>query len=183
MSSFERIRQAPKTCLASFSSGNRCATINTNLRKLPTRKDRLAETPIHQEIHRHYAEMAHSVYDVVRRAKSASTTSVAPPSKPDPSGDMPRRAKLAYHSYQVAEKMMEPSRKTDREAYDWFKAYLDNGEEFDGYNLPAFNTWARQLREARKILGQQKNKPRAGRSTGPSVATHNEIPPSRKASD
>jgi hypothetical protein len=47
--------------------------------------------------------------------------------------------------------------------------------ELTDYKLPAFDTWSRQLREARKALGEQKYSPRRGRSHGMSIVKSVEI--------
>ena len=60
----------------------------------------------------------------------------------------------------------------DREAFDWLR---EHGGTPAGHPLPArFDTWARNLRGARKKLGEQKNKPRRGR-TGGSIAHPDEL--------
>ena len=47
--------------------------------------------------------------------------------------------------------------------------------DLTGYDLPAFLTWARQLRSARKALGEQKYKRRARRVHGKSIVNSDEI--------
>ena len=56
----------------------------------------------------------------------------------------------------------------DHQAYNWLKENkidTDKGDagELADYTLPAFDTWSRQLRNARKVLGEQKYTRRAGR--------------------
>jgi hypothetical protein len=50
----------------------------------------------------------------------------------------------------------------------------DVGELAD-YELPASDTWSRQLRNARKPLGEQKYTRRAGRAAGRSIVAGKEI--------
>jgi hypothetical protein len=83
-----------------------------------------------------------------------------------------RNAYLAYE-YAVSENQRELQ---DREAYDYLKEHglpsdtRDLGE-LEGYRLPSFDTWSRQVRDARRQLGQQKYSRRANRTTGRSI-TH-----------
>ncbi len=71
-------------------------------------------------------------------------------------------------------------RPQDREAYDWLKENgidADKGDvgELADYRLPAFDTWGKQLRNARKPLGEQKYTRRGGRPTGRSIVAGKEI--------
>jgi hypothetical protein len=85
----------------------------------------------------------------------------------------------AYYSYHVAEIKLG-GRLEDRDAYEWL---TENGipddvgdiGELADYDLPAFDTWSRQLRFARKALGEQKYSRRAHRATGRSIARLDEI--------
>jgi hypothetical protein len=86
----------------------------------------------------------------------------------------------AYLAFQAIESK-EGRRLKDREAFDLLKEHglpdeaRDSGELTD-YELPfGFDTWARQLRFARRELGEQKNTRRAGRVAGKSIVRHNEI--------
>jgi len=68
----------------------------------------------------------------------------------------------------------------DREAYDWLKEYgidTDKGDvgELADYELPSFDTWTKQLRNARNPLGKQKYTRRGGRATGKSIVRVNEV--------
>ena len=68
----------------------------------------------------------------------------------------------------------------DREAYNWLKENgIDTSKgdigELTGYKLPAFDTWSKQLRNARKPLGEQKYTRRTGRATGRSIVSEREI--------
>ena len=68
----------------------------------------------------------------------------------------------------------------DQEAYNLFREEgspdeLGKFPDLKDYKLPAFDTWSRQVRSARKILGEQKNSPRAGRNTGRSIVSQNDI--------
>ena len=78
---------------------------------------------------------------------------------------MPRSAREAYKGYRIAVESVGPGIR-DRDAWDWLASHCP-----PGYRLPDFDTWARYLREARRLLGEQKNSPRDGRSgrstTGP----------------
>ncbi len=71
----------------------------------------------------------------------------------------------AYYSYKLAEAKAE-RRLEDQQAYD-FLAENDLSEHFGGdlvdYQLPAFATWARQLRTARKATNERKYTPRTHR--------------------
>jgi hypothetical protein len=67
-----------------------------------------------------------------------------------------------------------------REAYDWLHENgidpsKDDFAESTDYELPSFDTWGRQVREARKALGEQKYSRRAGRATGSSIVRGDEI--------
>jgi hypothetical protein len=86
----------------------------------------------------------------------------------------------AFASYRYAETMIG-SRITDRQAYEFLKENgIPKGVEadrwnLDGYTLAAFETWTRQIRRARKVLGEQKHNRRAGRPTGKSVVRRDQI--------
>ncbi len=83
---------------------------------------------------------------------------------------LPERVKYAYGQYLSAVPNV-PDQATDRECYDWAKGHNE------GSPIPAFETWQRYVRQARKHLGQQKNTPQAGRSFGRSIALPEEIDP------
>ncbi len=87
-------------------------------------------------------------------------------------GNLEPADRKAYYTYAYAESNLETT--TDRQAYQWLS---DNGlpderdspelaMELTGYTLPSFPTWSKQVRNARRVLGEQKNTPRAGRSAG-----------------
>ena len=62
----------------------------------------------------------------------------------------------AYLAFQYAE-TLNGRRLEDREAYDWLRENgIDQGKgdvgELIDYKLPAFDTWSRQLRNARNLL-------------------------------
>jgi hypothetical protein len=85
----------------------------------------------------------------------------------------------AYFSYEWAESQAG-RRLEDRVAYDWLKenGIPDNAGatgELTDYNLPSFETWQRELRIARKALGEQKHSRRSGRPTSRSVVQMDEI--------
>lgn len=72
----------------------------------------------------------------------------------------------AYYSFKLAEVKAE-RRLEDREAYDLLNDLLadeDSNTQFTGeladYKLPSFDTWARQLRAARKAVSERKYTPR-----------------------
>jgi hypothetical protein len=84
----------------------------------------------------------------------------------------------AYYAYAFAE--MKLGATTDQQAYQWLS---DNGlpDEKDspelaktlvGYTLPTFATWSKQLRNARRALGEQKHGRRAGRTPGGASVVH-----------
>lgn len=83
---------------------------------------------------------------------------------------LPERVRFAYGQYLAAVPNV-PNQATDRECYDWAKAHNE------GTRLPAFDTWQRYVRQARRHLGQQKNSPQAGRSRGHSIVLPHEIEP------
>jgi hypothetical protein len=92
-------------------------------------------------------------------------------------------AKLrAHQSYHVAEQELLElgiDRVTDQQAYDWLiERYTDR----DGYVLPAFETWARYVREARNHFRQNKNHSRTGR-TSRSIVSVREIASNRSEPD
>ncbi|TWT37011.1 hypothetical protein KOR34_19570 [Posidoniimonas corsicana] len=71
----------------------------------------------------------------------------------------------AYYSFLYAEAKSE-RRLEDRDAYNWLKENgVDDAErsELQDYELPAFDTWSRYLRFARKALDERKYTPRSGR--------------------
>ena len=67
----------------------------------------------------------------------------------------------AGEQYRQAAEALDTTNPTDREVFDQLTSAMRvSGEEVD---LPNFATWQRNLREYRRLTGQQKNKPRAGR--------------------
>ncbi len=75
----------------------------------------------------------------------------------------------AYQSYCMAiDKNPDFTDKQDKDIYDWLNREHD--EVLPDYELPAFETWQRYLREGRKHYSTSKNTPRAGR-TGRSIIT------------
>lgn len=74
---------------------------------------------------------------------------------------IPDRARKASEQYRQAAEALDVSDPIDQEAYDQLATAMESsGEKAD---LPTFSTWQRNLREYRRLTGQQKNKPRAGR--------------------
>jgi hypothetical protein len=98
-------------------------------------------------------------------------------SKPGPMECLEPADRKAYWSFQYAQTLAGRNLE-DREAYDLLS---DRGIEESAtsgelaeYRLPAFDTWSRQLRNARKLLGEQKYNRRKGR-TGRSIAGSDDI--------
>ena len=81
-------------------------------------------------------------------------------------GDESKVAKLtpavkkAWLSWELAEKN-NPGNLTDRKAYDWI-AEQDLDYPLVGYKLPAFDTWAKYVRIARKHTANRSTNPGAG---------------------
>ena len=88
-------------------------------------------------------------------------------------------AQKAYVSFLYAEAKAK-HKLEDRDAYDWIH---ENGfdksdgcyDKLENYTLPAFDTWCRYLRIARKATCEQKYTPRHGRATGRSIVSVDEI--------
>ncbi len=86
-----------------------------------------------------------------------------------------RRAILAYEH---AEKQIESPHILDRDAWNLLKEQgvrEPDSTELVDYCPPAFATFARHLRTARKALKEQKHQPRAVRTAGKSVVSSDEI--------
>jgi hypothetical protein len=101
------------------------------------------------------------------------------PSKEELVRNMERSVRLAYLAFCYAESKAG-NRLEDREAYDLLKeegipANRGGRGDLEDYDLPSFDTWTRYLRDARKLLGEQKYTRRAGRSTGKSIAQADQI--------
>ncbi len=93
---------------------------------------------------------------------------------------MESAVRKAYWSYQYAVTKVEKKELEDREAYQLLEDEgipADKGDlgELKGYELPLFDTWSRQLRNARKALGEQKYTARSGRDTGRSIVSGDRI--------
>lgn len=69
----------------------------------------------------------------------------------------PAAVEKAYQSYCWAER--ESGLTTDKEIYNYLKE-----NPFEGYDLPAFDTWKTYVSRARKFYDAKKNTPRGGRS-------------------
>jgi hypothetical protein len=85
---------------------------------------------------------------------------------------LPERVRLAFNAFETASEaifLADGTRATDDQAYIWLQ---DHGPV--EYELPDVESWKRYLREGRRKLGAQKNKPRVGR-TGGSIASADEI--------
>ena len=89
-------------------------------------------------------------------------------SEPAQNRQLSRRATKVWADFQdaIVKGKFNDSPPKDREVYDWLLIQRRKGED-----LPKFPTWQRYLREARKFHGHQKNTPRRGRATGPSIDT------------
>lgn len=75
---------------------------------------------------------------------------------------IPSRAQKAWEQYRQAAEAFGGGEPTDRQVHDQLTAALkSSGESAD---VPAFETWQRNLREYRRLTDQQKNKSRAGRA-------------------
>jgi hypothetical protein len=110
------------------------------------------------------------------------------PPQPDAPSDIAREAALrqlkpadrkANFSFLYAEGKVS-KRLEDHEAHGWLKENgidTDKGDlgELTNYQLRAFPTWSRQLRNARNALGEQKYTRRAGRTAGRSIVSGREI--------
>jgi hypothetical protein len=84
----------------------------------------------------------------------------------------------AYLSFVYAESKVG-KRLEDHEAHEWLTENgidTDKGDlgELADYELPAFETWTRQIREARNALDEQKYTSRAGRE-GRSIVERNRV--------
>ena len=113
--------------------------------------------------------------DLLRAATDPPTAEAGTPERQKkPKGtartdDMTDAIRRAYLGFKDAEHHAEDPL-TDRDAYDW----LDDEGPTEYDPLPTFTTWSRSLRKARQLLGEQKHKPRAGR-TGRSVVRRDEL--------
>jgi hypothetical protein len=87
--------------------------------------------------------------------------------------------RLAYLAFCFAESKAS-RRLEDKEAYDLLKedgipeGAGDRGELAE-YRLPAFDSWARYLREARNVLNERKYTRRAGRPLGKSITKGGQV--------
>jgi phage terminase small subunit len=86
---------------------------------------------------------------------------------------------LDYIANQYAETVAEKELKA-HEAHKWLKENgidrdKDDTGELTDYELPSLETWSRQVRKARRALGEQKYNPRAGRAAGRSIVAGKKI--------
>lgn len=93
--------------------------------------------------------------------------------------DLESAAQKAYLSFQYAESKKD-CRLEDREAYNLLTEEgipMDQGNlgPLVDYQLPNFDTWARKLRDARKVLREQKYKRRGRAPKTRSIVTGNQI--------
>ena len=123
-------------------------------------------------------------------AKKGEGTGVAdsPPGQPATNPNVKSREILeglqpadrkAYLSFAYAESKVG-KRLEDHEAHEWLTENgIDTNKgdagELADYSLPVFDTWSRQLRNARNPLGEQKYTRRAGRVAGRSIVKGDEI--------
>ena len=96
-----------------------------------------------------------------------------------PAEQIARADRLAYLAFCYAESKAG-KRLQDRDAYNLLseEGIPDTAgarDDLEGYELPAFDTWARYLRNARRQLGEQKNTCRGGRPHGKSVTSGDRI--------
>ncbi|NLX96660.1 MAG: hypothetical protein GXY83_10830 [Rhodopirellula sp.] len=56
-----------------------------------------------------------------------------------------------------------------------FRSLLSRAATLRQYDLPCFATWSKQVRNARKALGEQKYTKRGGRALGKSIVSAREI--------
>jgi len=120
------------------------------------------------------SELLEALVEAARALFEDSTKrdDVGDPSQVD---DLPKAVRCAYWSFEAVEKKAGRSLE-DREAWDLLNEKgLPDLPELSAYKLPAFDTWSRYLRDARKARGEQKYSPRAGREGGSSIARHDEI--------
>ena len=118
-----------------------------------------------------------------RQSQSPSTPPADGTAQVESDGDKPSEltgaTRLAYRSFVYAEKHNEKNLQ-DREAHDWLKEYGISAEKYEStelaeYQLPAFGTWSRYLREARNALDKSKYTKRAGRPHGKSIVHPDEL--------
>lgn len=82
---------------------------------------------------------------------------------------LPRRAELAYQSFETAQIALEKDAVgktiTDRDAHNWLREFGPAD-----YTVPEFDTWVRYVREGRKHYCAQKNSPRGGRGARSAIS-------------
>lgn len=110
---------------------------------------------------------------------SASAKRVEPENLKEKLASVQAAERKAYHAFSTAELRAE-RRLEDREAYDLLEenglpGNMNDCLELTDYTLPQFETWARQLRAARKALGEQKYTRRTGRPLSGSIAKAKEL--------
>jgi hypothetical protein len=93
--------------------------------------------------------------------------------------DLQPAARKAYLAFIWAESTAR-RRLQDREAYDLFReqgipeGHGDLGE-LEDYEVPDFDTWTRELRNARAALGEQKYNRRGGRARSKGIVRADQI--------
>ena len=80
----------------------------------------------------------------------------------------------AFNAHEIAVLKMRVTDPTDKQVYAWIEAHT---EVLDDYTLPSCDTWARQVRAARRACGKQKNTPRSGRPHGNTIINHTDLQP------
>jgi hypothetical protein len=87
---------------------------------------------------------------------------------------IPLRVSRAWAQYRVAGDALGVPEPVDREAYEQIADAYGTARKRD--ELPDFGTWRRYLSEYRRLAGQSKHRPRAGRADGArSVAKRSEL--------
>lgn len=108
-------------------------------------------------------EIAKAVVDDIR---GAGLLQPSGPSDRDAVDRLPKRLRLAYRQWEVADRELGGG-KSDDDCYAKVKQGHDAQNDSP---LPGLETWKRYVRESRTKLGKQKNTPRAGREHRGAVA-------------
>ena len=114
------------------------------------------------EAERRWREHLRSVLEHNRKLRSADVPATQALAEQTPVEEkVPDRARKAGEQYRQAAEALGVLAPTDREVYDAVAGA--DAREGEASDLPSFATWQRNLREYRRLRGQQKNRPRAGR--------------------
>lgn len=111
--------------------------------------------------------------EFARNGEAASISTELPKTSPvqtsgNKKAELPKGIQMAYESFKLAE-AKTGSELAKKEAYDWLKEFGPAE-----YQLPAFDTWERYVREGQEHYGTQKNHPRGARSSR-SIARQEDI--------